>query len=425
MHLIESLPKAAADTPAPGRPEAPVLLIVDDEEGPRESLKMIFEDDYRVLVAENGLAALELLRHNRVNAAVLDIRMGAMSGIQLLDRIKELAPDTQVIMLTAFEELETVRQALRLGACDYLSKPFDLATMRAAVAKAIERNRCAAQHRDSQQSLRELQSQLHEFQVKEEMARKRGEIYGIVLHDINNPLTVISALATIAHDRLGQAASPDAQNVDAVREQLTQIDQQVSKCLEISRRYLGFVRRQTTGRPTVLVNQVLSDLAMLLKPHPARSGHELLIVPLPAETLAQINGTDLIQILLNLVINAFQCTREPHQVKVSARLLTAPLDHTQFVDGPDACFVNRMGFADRPPLVHLRVQDNGPGIAVTPLQKVFEAFYTTKAVGQGTGLGLTIVLHLVEQANAGLYVRNTVGEGVAFNLFLQAEPVPN
>jgi two-component system, sensor histidine kinase and response regulator len=423
MRLLEPIEKTTA--PEKGAPQnrRPTLLVVDDEAGPRDSLRIIFEDDYEVLSAESGFKAMELLRQHPVNVAVLDIRMGAMSGIELLQRIREHDPDVGVIMLTAFEELETVRQALRLGACDYLSKPFDLFTMRAAVAKAIERNRCARQFRSNQECLRELQDQLQDYQVKEEMARKRGEIYGIVLHDINSPLTVISGLAAVAGEQLGQVSLPAREDLTAVREQLTQIDQQVQKCLEISRRYLGFARRQPDKEPAVGINQVLLDLGMLLRPHPAVAGNEFRIWPLPQETLVRINGTDLIQILLNLVINGLQCSSQPHSVQVTARIVAEPPEYSRFPDGPHTFFVNRARFAAEPPLAQVCVQDNGPGISVVPLEKVFEAFFTTKAAGEGTGLGLTIVLHLLEQAQAGLYVESRPGQGTAFTLFLAAQPV--
>jgi two-component system, sensor histidine kinase and response regulator len=421
MRLLEPLERSATEDCRPQPGHRPALLIVDDEAGPRESLKIIFEDDYEVVVAEGGHQALELLKQHAVNAAVLDIRMGAMSGIELLNRIKQHDPDVGVIMLTAFEELETIRQALRLGACDYLSKPFDLSTMRAAVAKAIERNRCARQVRSNQEALRELHSQLTDFQLKEEIARKRGEIYGIVLHDINSPLTVISSLATVASEQLRQVSVPAENSLAAVKEELAQIDQQVRKCLEISRRYLGFARRQPAAQPAVRVNQVLSDLGMLLRPHPSLAGNELQLFPLPEEMLVQIHGTDLIQILLNLCINAFQATAQPHRVQVTARRLAEPFDQARFRDGPHAYFVNRLGFTDRPPLVEICIQDDGPGISVVPLEKVFEAFFTTKPAGEGTGLGLSIVLHLVEQARAGLFVESAPGQGTSFRLLLQGE----
>ena len=117
----------------------PTLLIVDDEEGPRQSLRIVFKNDYQILLATNGLDAIELVKNNAVDVIVLDIMMLGISGVETLKEIKQVDPSVEVIMLTAFETIETARQALRHGASDYLNKPFDITTMRAAVAQEIGR----------------------------------------------------------------------------------------------------------------------------------------------------------------------------------------------------------------------------------------------------------------------------------------------
>ena len=115
------------------------LLIVDDEEGPRMSLRVIFKDKYDLLMAEDGPTAIELAQQNDVDVAILDIRMAGMSGIEVLERLRFVRPDIEAIMMTAFETTDTIRQALRLRACDYINKPFDLATIRSAVDQAMQR----------------------------------------------------------------------------------------------------------------------------------------------------------------------------------------------------------------------------------------------------------------------------------------------
>src|SRR4051812_41425090 len=87
------------------------LLIVDDEDGPRQSLRVIFKDDYDLLMAEDGPTAIELAQKNEIDVAVLDIRMAGMSGIEVLERIKYVNPGIEVIMMTAFETTDTIRQA--------------------------------------------------------------------------------------------------------------------------------------------------------------------------------------------------------------------------------------------------------------------------------------------------------------------------
>src|SRR5215471_15119736 len=127
-------------SPPPALPEVPrlkaKLLIVDDEEGPRQSLRVIFKDDYDLLIAGDGPTAVELAQNNKIDVAVLDIRMAGMSGIEVLERLKFVDPAIEVVMMTAFETTDTIRQALRLRACDYINKPFDISTMRSAVANA-------------------------------------------------------------------------------------------------------------------------------------------------------------------------------------------------------------------------------------------------------------------------------------------------
>ena len=95
----------------------PKLLIVDDEEGPRHSLRMVFKKDFEVYAVENGDKAIEYARTHPISLAILDIRMAGKSGIEVLRGLKAIDPHIEVIMLTAYETIETARQALRLGAC--------------------------------------------------------------------------------------------------------------------------------------------------------------------------------------------------------------------------------------------------------------------------------------------------------------------
>src|SRR5215813_16608 len=132
-------PLAVTDSSMQQEPSKPTLLIVDDEEGPRMSLKVIFNDEFRILMAEDGPSAIELAKTNTIDVAVLDIRMAGMSGIEVLERLRYLDPSLEAVMMTAFETTDTIRQALRLRACDYLNKPFDVATIREAVHGAAKR----------------------------------------------------------------------------------------------------------------------------------------------------------------------------------------------------------------------------------------------------------------------------------------------
>ena len=245
------------------------LLVVDDEDGPRQSLRVIFKDEYDLLMAEDGPTAIELAQKHPVDVAVLDIRMAGMSGIEVLERLKYVKPDIEVIMMTAFETTDTIRQALRLRACDYINKPFDIATIRAAVSQAMQRRTLESEIHSSAEKVQELLAELQNQKIEEQIAKTRGDIYASIIHDINGPLTVISGFVQVLNQRLNRNTRLEMEDLEFIKDRLRIIARQVGNCIEISRRYLGFLRRQSEEAPRVSVNQLFKDLEQLVRVHPA------------------------------------------------------------------------------------------------------------------------------------------------------------
>lgn len=129
---------------AEAHPEASVrsrILVVDDERGPREALRLIFERMYDVTVVESGELALDLVREHAFDLATLDLKMPGMSGVQTLAAIRELDPDLDVIVVTGFGSYDAAIETLRLRAFDFLTKPFDVGRVLDTVARAIDRRR--------------------------------------------------------------------------------------------------------------------------------------------------------------------------------------------------------------------------------------------------------------------------------------------
>ena len=415
-------PALLPESDAPHSAPRPTLLVVDDEEGPRLSLQVIFNDAFNVLVAEDGPAAVDLARTQRIDVAVLDIRMGGMSGLEVLERLRFIDPDIEAVMMTAFETTDTMRQALRLRACDYINKPFDVATMRASVAKALERRSLGSEIRNNAEKLERLQVELEEVHITGELARTRGEIYASIIHDINGPLTIISGLMQIIDQRISNEAKLEGEDLEFVKDRLRRIMRQVTNCVEISRRYLSFINPRTEDMASVLVNQILGEVGELLRAHPSTRNNQLVIRPLPEDAAVSMHGTDLTQVLLNLTLNALQCTTQYHQVQINAQINAHPLDLASLQDGPADQFINRENFNNTAPLLAIVIQDNGPGIKPEILPRIFEPYFTTQPKQQGTGLGLCIVQRLIAKARGGLHVHSTVGQGTVFTLYLPAQP---
>ena len=394
------------------------LLIVDDEDGPRQSLRVIFKDEYDLLMAEDGPTAIELAQKHPIDVAVLDIRMAGMSGIEVLERLKYVNPSIEAIMMTAFETTDTIRQALRLRACDYINKPFDLATIRAAVGQAMQRRTLESEIHSSAEKVQELLSELQNQKVEEQIAKTRGDIYASIIHDINGPLTVISGFVQVLNQRLNRTSRLEMEDLEFIKDRLRIIARQVGNCVEISRRYLGFLRRQSEEAPRASVNQLLKDLEQLIRVHPGRSDNEFGVQPMAEDMGVKMNGTDVIQILLNLAVNAFQCAPMSHRVEIGGEILRAPLDLTAFKDGPNDRLLNVESMDNTAPLVKLWVRDNGPGIPAEVLPKIFQPYFTTKGPRQGTGLGLNIVQRLIKEGKGALHVHTRPGEGTTFTIYL-------
>ncbi len=117
----------------------PRILVVDDERSMRELLAIVLRrEGYEVLLAENGRTAVDLLEHEPVDLLISDIKMPDMSGVDVLRAAKQIDQDILGIMITAFASTETAVEAMRLGACDYLSKPFDIDLLKMKVREKIE-----------------------------------------------------------------------------------------------------------------------------------------------------------------------------------------------------------------------------------------------------------------------------------------------
>ena len=178
------------------------VLVVDDELGPRESLKMILKPTCNVYTANNGQEAVDFVKQKSVNLVTLDLKMPGMTGIDALKEIKEYNPNIEVIVLTGYGSLNTAVEALRYGAFDYLTKPFDITQVEELARKGIERYKSNILTHQLAQKLDISATKLYDItdrkpeQVEEQLmyAEKLtvlGQLAPKIAHEINNPLQII------------------------------------------------------------------------------------------------------------------------------------------------------------------------------------------------------------------------------------------
>lgn len=147
------------------------LLIVDDELGMRQFLTHLFQrEGHEVRAAENGREAVELLRNDRADLIVSDVRMPDMNGIELLREARALFPDIEVVLMTAFANVDTAREAFLLGAYDFVQKPFDNDLLKETVNRALQKISL----------LKEKEALLEENKVLIQEQRTRGKLNNII-----------------------------------------------------------------------------------------------------------------------------------------------------------------------------------------------------------------------------------------------------
>jgi len=117
------------------------ILVVDDENGVRQSFNMVLKDKYHVLLAETGQEAMDIFRKNSVDLILLDILLPDIDGLDLLSKLVETDPNTEVIMVTAVNEIQSAVKAIKLGAYEYIIKPFVVDDVLTVINRALEKRR--------------------------------------------------------------------------------------------------------------------------------------------------------------------------------------------------------------------------------------------------------------------------------------------
>jgi DNA-binding NtrC family response regulator len=147
-------------SPAGERTESEItVLVVDDEPSNVTSLQKIFQrEGMRVLTADGGKAALELVRRHRVQVVLTDLMMPGTNGVELLRALREVSPDSEVVLMTAYGTVETAVQAMREGAYDFVEKPLKRMSIVKSVRKAAERHSLLEENRSLRQEIQLLKS---------------------------------------------------------------------------------------------------------------------------------------------------------------------------------------------------------------------------------------------------------------------------
>jgi len=374
-------------------PQNPQVLVIDDEMGPRESLRMLLKPDYNVHTADCVDAGIRLLKEKQPDTVVMDIRMPGATGIEGLRKIREIDPHLSVIMLTGFGALETAQEALRLGANDYINKPFDAGEMRKVIGRNVERTRVQRAGERAAAEIKELNNRLLKELAQKERLASLGQASAEFVHDLGNPLTIVWGYVQLLAKKLERSENGGAAENTASIKELGIIEQNVRLCRELLTMWQSYGSVGASPHKPMSVSAVLREVIKGVGAMAVQNGVELKTNICEDTCILLGDAVQIKRAIQNVIINAVQaCAGKKGSVSVDC---------------------GRKDF-----YVDLRVEDNGHGIPPARIDKIFDPYFTTKQGKSGTGLGLYITKKVVEDHNGSLKVDSTPGVGTTFTIRL-------
>lgn len=164
-----------------------VILVVDDEESLRDSMRMLLTPDYNVVFAVNGKEAIKKAKQIRPDLVLCDIRLPEIDGLEVLRRLKEMDPELDVVMVTAMNTVQYAVEAIKLGAYDYITKPFDIAVISTLVEKILEKRRL----KEENIFLKEQIGKQYQFEKIVGKSKPMRELFSVISEVAKNDSTIL------------------------------------------------------------------------------------------------------------------------------------------------------------------------------------------------------------------------------------------
>ncbi|MFO0577678.1 MAG: ATP-binding protein [Polyangia bacterium] len=361
------------------------LLIVDDDEDDFIITRDILRETQMESLDVRWLAdfdeAREALCSGSYDAVLLDYRLGAHTGLELLQHAQAQRCKTPIILLTGLGDREVDVAAMRAGAADYLIKSElrpDL--LERAIRYAVERARTQA----ALDALNQRLMHEHTMLLRAERLSSVGLIAASVAHEINNPLCGVMGLVKALRGR----TLPE----NKFNEYIKTIQEGLERMRGTVQGLLDLVRERPLEITRVDAAEVIEECLRLCGVSARKKQVELKLSLQRAEAMVSADRSRLAQVMINLLLNAIYATPSGGSVEFSA-----------VRDG------DRIG---------LRVSDTGVGMPREVLERVCEPFFTTKPTGQGTGLGLAVVSSIVKAHKGELAIDSAPGSGTTITVWL-------
>jgi len=360
--------------------ERATILVVDDEEVIRDLCARALSD-YRILQAENGRDALDLLGSERIDLILVDVMMPLMNGLDLLLKVKELDPDQLVIVMTGYADKEIILRALKADADDFIQKPLSLLQLKSSVQKALEKR-----------LLRQ------ELQQLKRLDRLKSEFLGLISHKLRTPTTVLSLfMQNLASGAVSIDTPEFASAVKAMREEADYLANLIQDLLIYSDVIL---QEQTPELELADLREVALTVLAEKRQLAAQRGISLISSLQGSWPRLALDRRRMAFAISALLDNAIKFTPRGGQVALAGET------------GKDQ--------------VQLTIRDTGIGIHPEEMPRVFEKFYqvdpTQAGQVRGFGLGLFYARQFVQDHHGTITIESIPGAGTTVAITLPRKP---
>lgn len=378
------------------QPSPKRLVIVDDEPVILQILHAVFEDGpYAVTTCANGKQAMDTMRTEGVDILLTDKNLPDVNGLELLRFAKDVNDLAEVIIITGYASLDTALTAIELDAFDYVLKPLNnVFEIKKKVQRACEKQDIRVENRrlllDLQRKNTELEAALDESRklqaelIQSEKLAGIGTLAAGIAHEISSPLFGIMGLAE---------AIVEEDELNLCHEYAGEIVEYSRSIRDIVVELSSYSRASTAEYLTTVELAKVVDDAIRLVERSADTGGVTIQSDVAPETFLNARTNEVQQVFVNLVKNAVEAVSQHREDDTGRVTVTAGTDELA---------------------IWARVEDNGPGIAPDKVGLVFDPFYTTKAPGKGTGLGLNIVYRIITKYRGQITVESIEGSGTVF-----------
>jgi two-component system NtrC family sensor kinase len=400
------------------------ILIADDDGISRKVLQKALEKlGHKVLLAENGLQAWELLQKSKVRLVLTDWQMPEMDGLTLCRKIREVISGyyIYIIIVTAKQQKEHVLAGLDSGADDYIVKPIDFEELAVRI-------RGGERLIQLEEDIKRVHTQL----LHSEKMASVGQLAAGVAHEINNPTGFVSSnLKTLSdyHNDMGRLVNEyrtmfaDLKTAMTAIEPIPSIADQLDRISKLETEIdIDFILNdvlqliQESREGTERIKKIVLDLKDFA--HPGEDSVQAVDINKGIESTLNVVWNEikykatvnkaygdlpvvegypqqLNQVFMNLLVNAAQAIENKGEINIETRAY----DHH----------------------VEIRISDTGCGIPQKNLSRVFDPFFTTKEVGKGTGLGLNVAYNIIKKHRGTIDVKSEVGKGSTFIIRIPVE----